>query len=117
MSGKTAMAVLPVLPKNLVRGEEGRVMGLIGENGIGLERALQELKQYETTARNAFCLRGRRQIAVGGPTEDDWRQAARVYRWCRPPTCGIATTRPSEGGSTRRGVGALRSRDKCARAW
>ncbi len=39
-------------------------------------------------------------------------QAARVYRWCRPPTWGIAITFPSEGCSTRRGTGAFRSSER-----
>jgi len=39
-------------------------------------------------------------------------QAARVYRRCRPPTWGIAMTFTLEGCSTRRGCGALRSRER-----
>jgi hypothetical protein len=30
-----------------------------------------------------------------------------VYRWCRPPTCGMAMTVPCDGGSVFRGIGAF----------
>lgn len=48
---------------------------------------------------------------------EELRQAARrSYRWCSPPTSENATTRPSAGVCTRRGVGASFSRERCVRA-
>jgi hypothetical protein len=41
--------------------------------------------------------------------------AARVSRWCKPPTWGIGTTFPFSGGSTSRGTGEFRSRLKGGR--
>jgi hypothetical protein len=41
--------------------------------------------------------------------------ARRSYRWRRPPTCGIATTRPAVGRATGRGRGASFSSARCVR--
>jgi len=41
--------------------------------------------------------------------------AWRWYRWCSPPTSGIATTRPRSGGSSALGSGASLPRAKCVR--
>ena len=59
--------------------------------------------------------RPRHREVVHNTTREDRNNihaAWRVYRWCNPPTCGRATTSPSKGGSTSRGFGELRSRDK-----
>jgi hypothetical protein len=42
--------------------------------------------------------------------------ARRSYRWWRPPTCGIATTRPAVGRAIGRGRGASFSSARCVRA-
>lgn len=42
--------------------------------------------------------------------------ARRIYRWCRPPTLGSATTFPSSLGSTARAIGASPSRLMCGRS-
>ncbi len=41
--------------------------------------------------------------------------ARRSYRWCRPPTWGMATIRPLSGLSTALGSGASFARAKCVR--
>jgi hypothetical protein len=41
--------------------------------------------------------------------------ARRSYRWCKPPTCGIATISPSPGGATAREIGASLASDRCVR--
>src|SRR5688572_335435 len=58
------------------------------------------------------------------PTPTDWRvgepcdyAARRSYRWCRPPTCGLATTGPHVGGAIGRGCGESLSSDRCVRDW
>ena len=41
--------------------------------------------------------------------------ARRSYRWCSPPTCGMAMIRPASGGCTGRGSGLSFSSAKCVR--
>ncbi len=39
------------------------------------------------------------------------------FRRGKPPTFGMALAGPCSGGSTPRGIGELRSKDKCVRDW
>jgi hypothetical protein len=42
---------------------------------------------------------GLRRWKIEMETELKRHAAHRVYQWCKPPTCGMATTSPSDGGS------------------
>jgi hypothetical protein len=56
------------------------------------------------------------QTILGRVREGDYA-ARRSYRWCRPPTCGIATTGPSVGGAIGRGCGESLASERCVRDW
>lgn len=100
-----------VLPKNLIRGKRAshpgwrtKVQYTRNEHHVK-ENAPRELLQTHLCAKR--CQEHSRRSLP-----DFLYAAPRMYLWCKPPRYGIATTSPSDAGSTRRGVGELRSRDK-----
>jgi len=67
-----------------------------------------------TAGLSLNCARARTCLRVIEETSMPVTQAARrSYRWCNPPTCGIATTRLVSGGWTDRGSGESFCRERC----
>ena len=79
-----------------------------GVSAWNLEGFGTEVARFEVPART-FTIR------CPGRLTPVYAQAARRYRWCKPPTCGIAITLPRSGGSISRGIGEFRSNERCAR--
>jgi hypothetical protein len=44
---------------------------------------------------------------LGERTTSDRPCGMRSYQWCRPPTCGVATTSAADGGATEREIGGF----------
>jgi hypothetical protein len=65
-----------------------------------------------TAGASLNCPRARTPQVIEETSMPVTQAARRSYRWCNPPTCGIATTRPFSGGWTDRGSGESFSRER-----